>query len=224
VVPEGVRGRSLLERGGTPIEHRYDGGARLFRPAELTTLLRGQVRCGDVVAGLYAECAELDDVAKMQYVDLHTWLRGDILVKADRMSMAHSLELRVPFLDREVFDVAATIPVGLKLPPRSTQTKYALRQALRGVVPPAIVDRPKLGFPTPVRVWLRTEMYDWASGILSTSEAGGLLDLAYAQGLLERHRRGDGDQSRKVWAVLVFCLWYATATADSPRPERSTAG
>ena len=74
---------------------------------------------------------------KMQYVDLYTWLRGDILVKADRMSMAHSLELRVPFLDREVFDVAATLPVELKLPPRSDATKFALRQALQGVVPPA---------------------------------------------------------------------------------------
>ena len=90
------------------------------------------MRYTDVTAPIYAEAAELDDVTKMQYVDLYTWLRGDILVKADRMSMAHSLELRVPFLDREVFDVAATIPVDLKLPPRSDATKYALRQALRG--------------------------------------------------------------------------------------------
>ena len=99
---------------------------------------------------------ELDDVTKMQYVDLYTWLRGDILVKADRMSMAHSLELRVPFLDREVFDVAATIPVELKLPPRSDDTKYAMRQALRGGRAAGRSSTgKKLGFPTPTRVWLR---------------------------------------------------------------------
>src|ERR1041384_5133899 len=107
------------------------------------------VRYTDITAPIYAEAAALDDVTKMQYIDLYTWLRGDILVKADRMSMANSLEIRVPFLDYEVFAAAANLPVDLKLPPRSTDTKYALRQALRGVVPPEIVNRRKLGFPTP---------------------------------------------------------------------------
>src|SRR4029434_4786447 len=107
----------------------------------------------------------------MQYADVYTWLRGDILVKADRMSMAHSLELRVPFLDREVFKVAATAPVGLEVPTRTNETKYALRRALEGIVPPAIVNRKKLGFPTPTRVWLKSEMYDWAHDLLSRSRA-----------------------------------------------------
>jgi asparagine synthase (glutamine-hydrolysing) len=162
-----------------------------------------------VTAPVYAEVPDLDDVTTMQYVDLYTWLRGDILVKADRMSMAHSLELRVPFLDKEVFEVAATIPVDLKLPPRSTDTKYALRRALATVVPPAIVNRPKLGFPTPTRVWLAGEMYEWAQEILSGSGAGELLDLPYVQKLLAAHRAGEADHSRRVWTVLVFCVWYA---------------
>ena len=109
-IPQGVKGKSFLERGTTPIEERYYGNARMFTEEEKRTLLRRydpSVRYTDVTAPIYAEAAELDDVTKMQYVDLYTWLRGDILVKADRMSMAHSLELRVPFLDREVFDVAA---------------------------------------------------------------------------------------------------------------------
>ena len=158
VIPEGVKGKSFLERGTTPIEERYYGNARIFTEEEKRALLRRydpSVRYTDVTAPIYAEAPDLDDVTKMQYVDLYTWLRGDILVKADRMSMAHSLELRVPFLDREVFEVAARMPVDLKLPPRSDATKYAMRQALEGVVPPAIVNRPKLGFPTPTRVWLR---------------------------------------------------------------------
>jgi asparagine synthase (glutamine-hydrolysing) len=221
VIPQGVKGKSFLERGTTSIEERYYGNARMFTEAEKQDLLRRYdpaVRYTDVTAPIYAECAELDDVTKMQYVDLYTWLRGDILVKADRMSMAHSLELRVPFLDREVFEVAATVPVELRLPPRSDTTKYALRQALQGVVPPAIVNRAKLGFPTPTRVWLRTEMYEWARHVLATSGAGDLLDLGYAARLLDEHRREEADHSRKVWTVLVFCLWHAIFVERSLDP------
>lgn len=221
VIPQGVKGKSFLERGTTPIEERYYGNARMFTEAEKRDLLRRydpSVRYTDVTGPVYAECAELDDVTRMQYVDLYTWLRGDILVKADRMSMAHSLELRVPFLDKEVFDVAATVPVELKLPPRSDATKYAMRQALQGVVPPAIVNRRKLGFPTPTRVWLRGEMYEWARHLLATSGAGDLLDLGYAGRLLEEHKREEADHSRKVWTVLVFCVWHAIFVERSLDP------
>jgi asparagine synthase (glutamine-hydrolysing) len=221
VIPEGVKGKSFLQRGTTPIEQRYYGNARMFTEEEKQRLLRRydpSVRYTDVTEPVYAECADLDDVTKMQYVDLYTWLRGDILVKADRMSMAHSLELRVPFLDKEVFDVAATVPLELKLPPRSDATKYALRRALEQVVPPAIVNRRKLGFPTPTRVWLRNEMYDWAHAILSSSGAGELLDLGYARSLLEAHRREEADHSRKVWTVLVFCVWHAIFVEHSLDP------
>src|SRR4029453_34839 len=147
----------------------YYGNARMFTEEEKQRLMRRYdpaVRYTDVTAPIYAEAEALDDVTTMQYVDLYTWLRGDILVKADRMSMAHSLELRVPFLDREGFDIAATVPVDLKPPPKTAETKFALRRALDGVVPPAIVNRKKLGFPTPTRVWLKSEMYDWGSDVL----------------------------------------------------------
>ena len=132
--------------------------------------------------------------------------------------MAHSLELRVPFLDKEVFAVAARIPVELKLPPRSVTTKFALRQALNGVVPPAIVNRKKLGFPTPTRVWLKGDMYEWARDILTRSGAGELLDLQFARNLLEEHRRGDADRSREVWTILVFCIWHAIFVERSLDP------
>ncbi len=210
-IPQGVRGKSFLERGTTPISERYYGNARMFTEEEKRRLLARYdpgVRYTDVTEEMYAEIAHLDDVTKMQYIDLYTWLRGDILVKADRMSMANSLEVRVPFLDYEVFDVASRIPVELKLPPRSTDTKFALRQALRGVVPPEIVNRKKLGFPTPIRVWLADEMYGWAHHVLATSGAGHLLDLRYVRGLLDAHKAGEADHSRRIWTVLIFCLWY----------------
>jgi asparagine synthase (glutamine-hydrolysing) len=211
-IPHGVKGKSFLERGTTPIEERYYGNARMFTEEEKQELMRRydpSVRYTDVTASVYAEAEKLDNVTKMQYVDLYTWLRGDILVKADRMSMAHSLEVRVPFLDKAVFEVAATIPVDLKLPPKSDATKYAMRRALEGVVPPAIVNRRKLGFPTPTRVWLRNEMYSWVRDILSRSGAGHLINLPYAIDLLDAHKRGEADNSRKVWTVLIFCIWHA---------------
>jgi asparagine synthase (glutamine-hydrolysing) len=221
VIPQGVKGKSFLERGTTPIEERYYGNARMFTEEEKRKLLcryDPSVRYTDVTAPIYAECPDLDDVTKMQYVDLYTWLRGDILVKADRISMAHSLEVRVPFLDREVFEIAASIPVELKLPPRSEATKYAMRQALQGVVPPAIVNRTKLGFPTPTRVWLRGEMYEWVRNVIAGSGAGDLIDLSYVLRLLDEHKREEADHSRKVWTVLIFCLWHAIFVEGSLDP------
>jgi asparagine synthase (glutamine-hydrolysing) len=222
VIPEGVRGKSYLERGTTPIEERYYGNARMFTEPEKSRLMRSydpSVAYTDVTAQHYRDSAHLDDVTRMQYIDLFTWLRGDILVKADRMSMAHSLELRVPFLDTGVFEVAATIPQELKVTSDGVR-KYALRRALEEVVPPHIVNRPKLGFPVPTRVWLKSVMYDWARDIIGGSGAGQLLDLPYALSLLDAHKRGDADHSRKVWTVLVFCVWYSIyveGTLD-PRP------
>jgi asparagine synthase (glutamine-hydrolysing) len=221
IIPQGVKGKSYLERGTTPIEERYYGNARLFTEEEKAVLLRrydDSVRYTDVTAPVFAEAADLDDVTTMQYIDLYTWLRGDILVKADRMSMAHSVQLRTPFLDRAVFEVAATLPTEMKVGHRSTATKVALRRALDGFVPTEIVNRKKLGFPTPIRPWLRNELYDWADDLLAGSDAGDLVDLDHVRGLLSAHRKKEADYSRKVWAVLVFCVWHAIFVSKSLDP------
>jgi asparagine synthase (glutamine-hydrolysing) len=210
VMPEGMRGRSFLERGTTPIEERYYGNARIFSPAEKAEIMRFTAEPHTAVtAHLYAETADVDAVASMQYVDLHTWLPGDILTKADRMSMAHSLELRVPYLDTAVYAAAAGLPTELKLPAHQRTTKVALREAMRGIVPESVRDRPKLGFPTPTRVWLKGAIGDWIGGLIADSQAGHLIDLNYALRLLADHRNGVADHSRKVWAVAMFCLWHA---------------
>nr|BFE56973.1 asparagine synthase (glutamine-hydrolyzing) [Dactylosporangium thailandense] len=222
VLPEGVRGKSFLERATTPIGERYYGNARIFGPAEKALLMRGPADPHTTVTGpLYAAAAGLDDVSAMQYVDLHTWLPGDILTKADRMSMAHSLELRVPFLDRAVYAAAAALPPQLKVSPHAT--KHALREAVRGLVPDAVVTRRKLGFPTPTRVWLRGRVGEWAGDVLAAADVDHLLDIAHVQRLLAAHRRGGADHSRKIWTVLMFCLWYGQQPAAAALTVRSSA-
>lgn len=221
VIPEGVKGKSFLERGTTDLETRFVGNANIYDEVEKQRILRRydpSVRYTDITGPIYAECEGLDDTTRMQYVDMKTWMRGDILVKADRMSMAHSLEVRVPFLDVEVFKVASRIPLDEKVRLRGNHTKYALRQALNKVVPPAIVNRPKMGFPTPTRVWLANEMFEWADQILATAGCGHLIDLEYVRGLLREHKAGTADNSRKVWTILVFCLWHAIFVEQSLDP------
>ena len=176
-LPEGMRGKDLLRRGALPLEQRYYGNARIFRDDQLRGVLRRyDPRRGhiDITAAHYAESVGWDPVARMQHVDLFTWLRGDILVKADKMTMANSLELRVPFLDREVFRVASTLPTAQKV--SHSTTKYALRRAIEGIVPEHVINRRKLGFPVPIRYWLAHDMLDWARSIVRDSQTDAILD------------------------------------------------
>jgi asparagine synthase (glutamine-hydrolysing) len=218
-VPEGKRGKDLLRRGSIGIEERYYGNARIFRPDEMQGLFRGfdpNVSYMDVTRELYEQTRHLDDSTRMQYVDLFTWLRGDILVKADKMTMANSLELRVPFLDTEVFAVGSSVPTDLKITKETT--KYALRRALELIVPAHVINRPKLGFPVPIRHWLKDTMYDWARAIITESQADELISRAAALQLLDAHRDGPHDYSRKIWTLLVFLTWHGIFVEDRIHP------
>ncbi|HEX2902939.1 MAG TPA: asparagine synthase (glutamine-hydrolyzing) [Jatrophihabitans sp.] len=210
-LPEGMRGKDLLRRASIGIEERYYGNARIFRDDELrqSGILRTYspaVSYTDVTAEHYAATRHLDDSTRMQYIDLFTWLRGDILVKADKMTMANSLELRVPFLDTEVFRVAKQLPVSQKITKETT--KYALRRALADIVPAHVLNRAKLGFPVPTRPWLKDVMYDWARQIITEAGTDYLIDTAEALRLLDAHRDGPIDYSRKIWTLLVFMIWH----------------
>jgi asparagine synthase (glutamine-hydrolysing) len=221
-LPEGLRGKDLLRRAAIGIEERYYGNARIFRDDELRDgkLFKAYspaVSYTDVTAPHYAATTHLDDSTRMQYIDLFTWLRGDILVKADKMTMANSLELRVPFLDTEVFDIASTIPVDQKITKETT--KYALRRALNEIVPAHVLNRPKLGFPVPTRPWLRTVMYDWAQQIISDAGTDHLIDTGGALELLRAHRDGPHDYSRKIWTLLVFMIWHGIFVEERIRPQ-----
>jgi asparagine synthase (glutamine-hydrolysing) len=165
--------------------------------------------------------AGYDDVTAMQYVDLFTWLRGDILVKADKMTMANSLELRVPFLDSEVFKVASTLPVDQRVTKETT--KYALRRALEQIVPPHVLNRRKLGFPVPTRHWLAEPLHDWAQQIIAESQTDEWLDKQQVVAMLDAHRANQRsgspvDYSRKLWTLLVFMIWHGIFVEERITP------
>jgi asparagine synthase (glutamine-hydrolysing) len=143
----------------------------------------------------------------MQLVDVNTWLPGDILVKADRMAMAHGLELRTPFLDREVLAVASRLARVEKT--AAGTTKFALREAVGDLLPQAAAERAKLGFPVPLGHWLSGGMYGFAEQVVRTAQTGQWLNKAAATELLRRFRAGDPEVSwRQVWLLVVFSLWH----------------
>ncbi|MBV8294693.1 MAG: asparagine synthase C-terminal domain-containing protein, partial [Mycobacterium sp.] len=222
-LPDGLRGKSLLHRGSLTLQQRYYGNARSFSDVQLRDVLPGfrpDWTHTDVTASLYSESADWDPVARMQHIDLFTWLRGDILVKADKMTMANSLELRVPFLDPEVFAVASRLPVQAKI--TRTTTKYALRRALEPIVPPHVLNRPKLGFPVPIRHWLRAgPLLEWAHEMVNSSATDHLIDASAVRRMLDEHRCGTTDHSRRLWTLLIFMLWHAIFVEHSVAPQIS---
>lgn len=210
VLPDNVKGKQLLYRGTTPLSDRYVGNAFIFDEESKKSVLKTfdpSVHFTDVTKDIYRDVQGLPGITQMQYVDMNTWLRGDILVKGDRLSMAHSLEVRVPFLDKEVFELASTLATEEKL--SHGTTKYIFRHAFRDLVNDETVMRPKLGYPVPVRKWLRCELYDWAKDIIVNSGADEYIDKKEALRLLDAHRDGTEDNYRKLWVILVFLRWHS---------------
>ena len=165
-----------------------------------------------LTAPVYAEAAGLDDTTRMQYTDLWFWLAGDILLKTDKMSMAHSLESRVPFLDREVFDLAARIPTEQKV--SESQTKIALREAAERAIPRDWAQKEKLGFPVPVASWLREDKYyRLVRRAFTGADAMRFFDVRELLRLLDEHRAG-ADNSRRIWIVYSFLIWYQVFFKD----------
>ncbi len=220
-LPEGVKGKSLLERGTQTMEERYYGNARSFNFEQMQRVIPWARREWDhreVTAPIYAQSTHMDPVARMQHLDLFTWMRGDILVKADKINMANSLELRVPFLDKVVFDVAQTIPHDLKI--ANGTTKYALRKALEQIVPPHVLHRKKLGFPVPMRHWLAgEELFGWAQDTINESQTDELFDRRQVLEMLKEHRDGVSDHSRRLWTVLCFMVWHGIFVEERIDPK-----
>ena len=153
-------GINYLIRGSKDLDERFIGNAYIFSEKERKDILSIKTNAPDAMAitkPFYDKVRDQDQVTQMQYIDLHLWMTGDILLKADKMSMAHSLELRVPFLDRKVMELAEQIPVKDRV--TETETKYAMRLAALQACPPQTAKKKKLGFPVPIRVWLKEDKY-----------------------------------------------------------------
>lgn len=221
LMPEGMKGKSFIVRGCTPLEERYIGNAKIFEEPVKKNLLKHydpSITYRDVTKTYFEESAGYSDINKMQYVDIHTWMRGDILLKADKMTMANSLELRVPFLDKVVFEAASKIPEELKT--KDGTTKYLLRKAAEGIVPDHVLNRKKLGFPVPIRHWLKNEMNAWAKDIIKNSQTDEYINKQYVLDLLNEHCAGKADHSRKIWTVLIFMIWHSIYVERSIDPEQ----
>jgi asparagine synthase (glutamine-hydrolysing) len=206
----GQRGRGLLRRVATPLRDRYIGNASIFTPGDVDALtIYGDGTAFDVTDPIFDQAAEagLDDVATMQLVDISTWLPGNVLVRADRATMAHGLELRAPFLDREVMAVAARLSRAEKT--AAGTTKFAFREAVGGLLPQQAAERPALGFPVPVAEWFRGELRGFPERVIREAETGQWLDKRSALDVARRFRAGDPDVSwRQVWTLVVFSLWH----------------
>lgn len=204
------RGLNFLVRRGKRLEERFIGNAYMFSEKDRKALLRHDTSAPSpaaLVKPYYDMVADKDDVTKMQFVDLNMWMVGDILLKADKMSMANSLELRVPFLDKHIMELAGRIP--LKYRVNSENTKYAMRQAAARRMPEKWSTKKKLGFPVPTRVWLKEEKYYQTVKDAFTSEsAGQFFHTDKLVKLLDDHKNGKADNSRKVWTVYTFLVWY----------------
>ncbi len=209
----------LIKSTGRP-EDWFIGQALVFPEKEALSVLREDCRGGkspsEITRPIYDKVKGKDELTKKQYLDLCLWLPGDILLKADKMSMAHSLELRVPFLDRDVMALAQTIPPRYRINEKGT--KYVLRKAANRTLPDEWATRPKKGFPVPMRFWLREERwYTLVREAFTAEYAGEFFDVGAICRLLDEHYAGKANNGRKIWVIYTFLVWYKCFFVDFVR-------
>ena len=210
-IPVEFPGKSYANRASKKLEERFIGNANLFSDKEKRKILKnteGMKKPEEITKPFYDDTKGMDDVTRMQYIDINLWMIGDILLKADRMSMANSLELRVPFLDKEVWNLAKTIPSKYKIT-KDGQTKVAMRKAALKNMPEKVASRKKLGFPVPTREWLKQEKYyNIVKKEFESETAKKYFVTEEIVKLLDEHIKLKKDNSRKIWTIYVFLIWY----------------
>ena len=200
-------GFNFLYRRSKKLEDRYIGNAFIFEPVESNKILsyKDTRTFKELTKPYYDKTKGYDDVSKMQYIDFNFWLIGDILLKADKMSMANSLEVRVPFLDRKLISNVISIPSEYKIV--GNETKYAFRQVCNETLDSKWANKKKLGFPVPIREWIKDE--DTYNDICKLfNEASEFFNVKEIIKLLEEHKKGKRDNSRKIWTIYSFLVWY----------------
>ena len=201
------KGQQFLVRGGQDIEDYYVGQAFIFDDEGANNILTEKYRTDigfkDITKPYFDKVKGQPDIVKKQFVDMNLWLPRDILLKADKMTMAHSLELRVPFLDKEVFKQALAIPNKYKV------DKMCLRKASELTIPEEWAKRKKKGFPVPFALWIKEEKwYNWVKDVINEDFTKEFFDQEQVLKLLDDHYNNVANNGRKVYTILCFLLWY----------------
>lgn len=225
VVPRGIRralgrfvadkpyfkGRNFLLKAAEMPEKWFTGQAFVYRPDEIDDIVRPEYAGGpdafELCAPVYDRVQDFCDLSKRQYLDMNMWLPGDILLKADKMCMAHSLELRVPFLDKKVMEFAQHIPARFRV--NENGNKQVVRHAANRVLPDEWATRPKKGFPVPLKFWLREQKYyDYVKEYFTAPWAEEFFDTSKLMQMLDDHFEGRALNQRKIYTALTFLIWY----------------
>lgn len=210
-LPDGVKGKNFLLKSAERPETWFVGQAMVFPEKEAVSVLRPAYQKGpaatELAAPFYAKVQDKDEVTKKQFLDMNMWLPGDILLKADKMCMAHSLELRVPLLDKKIMALAESVPTRYRI--QGAQNKVVFRRAANTTLPDEWANRPKKGFPVPIRYWLQEEKYYKMVREDFTSEwAAAFFDTEKITRLLDDHYQNKKNNGRKIWVVYTFLVWY----------------
>lgn len=208
IFPEG-RGFNFLVRRGEKLENSYIGVNRNFSSKMAKKVLKNnyELKATDVTKDVYNEFKNYSNIDKMQAIDINFWLMKDILLKADRMTMASSIEGRVPFIDKEVFKVASHLPFDYKV--TKENTKVALRAAAKEVIPTEAYKKKKLGFPVPVREWIKEgDFKEEVEKTLNSDVANKYFNTKIINKMFEEHVNGKKDNYRKIWTIYTFIKWY----------------
>lgn len=235
VVPRGIRralgrfvadkpyfkGRNFLLKAAEMPEKWFTGQAFVYRPDEIDDIVRPEYAGGpdafELCAPVYDRVQDFCDLSKRQYLDMNMWLPGDILLKADKMCMAHSLELRVPFLDKKVMEFAQHIPARFRV--NENGNKQVVRHAANRVLPDEWATRPKKGFPVPLKFWLREQKYyDYVKEYFTAPWAEEFFDTSKLMRMLDDHFEGRALNQRKIYTALTFLIWYKRYFIDETAP------
>lgn len=204
------KGKNFIIRGSKTIEERYIGNSNIFNEKERLNVLNKKYKTVSpsfFTKPFYDKVKNLDDMTKMQYLDIHVWMVQEILLKADKMSMANSLELRVPFLDMEIFKVAKTVPTKYKV--NKTNTKLALRDAASKKINLKSANRTKMAFPLPLVEWLREgRYYNFVKNYFTNEVSKRYFNQSEILRILEEHKNSKRNNARKIWSILTFLVWY----------------
>ena len=204
-------GRKFLVRNGLSVEEYYTGSSFIFNEFEKKDVLQNKYLKGktfrEITKPYFDKVKDLGEVEKMQYLDMHLWMVEDILLKADKMTMANSLELRVPILDRVVMDTARTIPSNLKI--TNNTTKYVFRQAAFTKLPEEWAKRPKWGFPVPFHYWIKEDKYyNKVKELFSEDFVNEFFKQKNILKMLEDHKNDKAPNGRKIYTMYTFLVWY----------------